>query len=90
MKRPIALGIGVVAGLVVLGLLSKPRRGRIGSFVSERMLHHMEQVLASLPDNSPPKLVMTVLPRLSAQNEQILERLREQNALLRELVQERH
>jgi len=86
MKRPIALGIGVLAGLAGLGLLSKPRRDRIGVFVSGRMRHQLEQMMASLPDNSPPKLVMSVLPHLRAQNEQILELLREQNALLRERV----
>jgi hypothetical protein len=44
----------------------------------------MEHMMASLPDNSPPKLVMSVLPRLRDQNDQIIAMLREQNALLRE------
>jgi hypothetical protein len=43
----------------------------------------MEHMMASLPDNSPPKLVMSVLPRLRDQNDQIIAMLREQNALLR-------
>lgn len=87
MNKPIALGLGLLAGLAGLGLLSKPRRDRVGSFMARRMLHHMEQMMASLPDNSPPKLVMSTLPRLREQNEQILELLREQNALLRDRLQ---
>ncbi|WP_158266848.1 hypothetical protein [Alsobacter soli] len=47
------------------------------------MLSHMERMLASLPDNAPPKLVMSVLPKLQAQNETIIALLREQNELLR-------
>ena len=43
--------------------------------------------MARLPDNSPPKLVMTVLPQLREQNEEILEKLREQDAMLREYLQ---
>ena len=39
----------------------------------------------SMPDDSPPKLIMSVLPRLQAQNERILALLEEQNELLRQL-----
>ena len=49
-----------------------------------RMLQRMEQMMASLPEDSPPKLVMSVLPRVRDQNEQIIALLREQNELLRE------
>ena len=48
------------------------------------MAKHMEQMMVSLPANSPPKLVMTVLPKLQAQNEQIIALLQEQNELLRQ------
>jgi hypothetical protein len=44
----------------------------------------MEQMMASLPANAPPKLVMSILPKLQAQNEQIIALLLEQNELLRE------
>lgn len=89
MNRSTGLGIGVLAGLAGLALLSKPRRDRIGALLSARMGRRMEHLMASLPDNSPPKLVMSMLPRMHAQNEQILEMLREQNALLREHLKER-
>jgi len=50
----------------------------------------MEHMMASLPETSPPKLVMSILPRLSDQNEQIIAMLQEQNALLREHLQRPH
>jgi hypothetical protein len=43
----------------------------------------MEQMMARLPDDAPPKLVMSILPRLRAQNDQIIALLQEQNGLLR-------
>ena len=50
----------------------------------------MEHMLASLPENAPPKLVMSILPRLRDQNDQIIAMLQEQNALLREYLQRTH
>jgi hypothetical protein len=45
----------------------------------------MKRMMASMPDDSPPKLIMSILPRLQAQNETILALLEEQNDLLRRL-----
>jgi hypothetical protein len=42
-------------------------------------------ILESMPEDSPPRLVVSTLPRLAEQNDQILALLREQNALMREL-----
>ena len=46
------------------------------------MLKSMEHMMASLPEGSPPKLIMSVLPQLREQNDQMLRMLREQNELL--------
>jgi hypothetical protein len=43
----------------------------------------MDRMMAGLPEGAPPKLVMTILPRLQEQNDQIIAMLREQNELLR-------
>ena len=43
--------------------------------------------MLSLPANAPPKLIMSILPKLQAQNEEIIAMLREQNELLRQLQQ---
>ena len=81
MNRSIAIGAAALAGLLGVRLLSRARAPgeRVGSFLGRRMEHMM----ASLPDNSPPKLVASVLPRLRDQNEEIIQMLREQNDLLR-------
>jgi hypothetical protein len=52
--------------------------------MKRRMAEHMERMMARLPENAPPRLVVSILPRLQAQNEQIIALLREQNELLRE------
>ena len=36
-------------------------------------------MLASLPEDAPPKLIMSVLPKLRAQNDKIMAMLQEQN-----------
>ena len=87
MNRFIALGAAVIGGVIAFRSLAPVARGRLGSALSRRMLRHMEQMMASLPETSPPKLVMSVLPRLRDQNDQIIAMLREQNALLRACLQ---
>jgi hypothetical protein len=54
------------------------------------MRQRMAHMMASLPEDAPPKLIMSVLPRLRDQNDQIIAMLREQNALLREHLQTAH
>lgn len=43
----------------------------------------MERMMERMPPDSPPKLVMSILPRLREQNDEIVALLREQNELLR-------
>ena len=83
MNRLIALGAVVVGGAIAFRSLPGAPRRRFRAAVSRRMLQRMEYVLASLPENSPPKLIMSVLPRLRDQNEQIIAMLQDQNELLR-------
>lgn len=90
MNKGIILGATVVGGAIALrSLLRKPGRG-LGSAIGGRMLRRMEHMMAMLPEDAPPKLIMSVLPRLREQNDQIVAMLSEQNALLRELVKEPH
>ena len=84
MKRLIALGVATVGGVIAFRYLPRNWRGRLSSIVKHRMSEHMEQMMANLPEGSPPKLVMSVLPKLQAQNDQIIAILQEQNELLRE------
>jgi hypothetical protein len=86
MNRSIVIGATVIGGVIAFRAL----RRRLGSALGRRMLQHMQHMMASLPESSPPKLVMSVLPRLRDQNEQIIAMLREQNAFLRDHLQRPH
>lgn len=78
------LTVGAVAlGAVIAFKYPRESRGRLGEAIGRRIIKRMEQMMASLPEGAPPKLVMSVLPRLQAQNDQIIAMLREQNDLLR-------
>ena len=83
MKRLVALGLVALGGVIALKYLPREPGGHLGDVVGRRIMKRMEQMMASLPEGAPPKLVMSVLPRLQAQNDQIIAMLREQNDLLR-------
>jgi hypothetical protein len=42
-----------------------------------------ERMMERMPPNAPPRLVMSILPRLREQNDEIIALLREQNEMLR-------
>ena len=62
---------------------------RLAAKMRERLKSHMGRMMEEMPEDSPPRLVMSTLPRLAEQNDQNLALLREQNALLRELSSKR-
>jgi hypothetical protein len=81
--------IVVVAGAtLIVGryLLAKGRR-RIDLAAMRRRM--MERMMKAMPEDSPPRLVMSILPRLQEQNEQFLVLLKEQNDLIRQLNRSR-
>lgn len=84
MKRfPVIVAIVGVAAFV--GSKLSARTGlRENGFIAKRN-RIMKRMMASMPEDSPPKLVMSILPRLQAQDEKILALLKEQNDLLHRL-----
>ena len=72
-RKLLAIGATIGGVIAVRRLLGSDRRGRI-----------MERMLERMPPDSPPKLVMSILPRLREQNDEIVALLREQNELLRQ------
>lgn len=86
MKKLAVLGVIALGGAVAARCLRRQDRGHIGDSVRRRIMQNMERMMASLPEDAPPKLVMTVLPRLAAQNDRIIAMLAEQNELLRRQV----
>jgi hypothetical protein len=68
------LAVGAIIGGVIAVRRLWPAKGR------GRM---MERMMARMPPDSPPRLVMSILPRLREQNDELLALVREQNELLR-------
>lgn len=78
----------LVGGAVASRILSENQRdpiSRLAATMRERLKSHMGRMMEEMPEDSPPRLVKSMLPRLMEQNDQILELLREQNALISEL-----
>lgn len=87
MKNLVALGMVALGGVIALRYLPRASHGHLSEVVRRRIMKRMERMMASLPEGAPPKLVMSVLPRLQAQNDEIIAMLREQNDLLRKQPQ---
>jgi hypothetical protein len=84
MRRVLALGAIVVGGMIAarrLRPLEERGSDRRTATMRQRL---MARMLAGLPPESPPKLVMSILPRLREQNDEIIALLREQNQMLRQ------
>ncbi|MCP4384559.1 MAG: hypothetical protein GY798_24630 [Hyphomicrobiales bacterium] len=82
--------IVVIAGATLFvgrKLLTQGRTERT-SFASMRR-RMMRRMMDAMPEDSPPRLVVSILPRLQQQNDQILVLLKEQNDLLRRLSAKR-
>ncbi len=84
MRALVALGVAALGGVVAFRCLPRKSRQRLSAAMEHWMAEHMQRMMASLPENAPPKLVVSVLPKLRAQNDQIIAMLQEQNELLRE------
>jgi hypothetical protein len=84
MSRLVTLGMAAVGGVIAFQCLPREPRHRLTTGVGRWMTWHMKHMMASLPEDAPPRLVMSILPRLREQNDQIIAMLQEQNELLRE------
>ena len=84
MNKLVALGVATAGAVLAFQFLPARTRHRFKVAMRRRMTRHMERMMANLPEGSPPKIVVSVLPRLQAQSDQIIAQLQELNALLRE------
>ena len=78
--------MAIAGGIIAVRILPHTR-SRLSAAVGLWMAKRMREMMMNLPDNAPPKLVISILPKLHAQNDQIIAMLREQNELLRQLQQ---
>ena len=84
MKTRIILGAVTAGSVIAFRCLPQASRERVTRAIKDRVMKHCKRMMASLPEEAPPKLIMSILPKLQAQNDQIIALLREQNELLRE------
>lgn len=77
---------GILAGGVASArvLSQRPLGHRLKAMIQKRLRAHMQRMLETMPEDSPPRLVMSVLPRLEEQNDEILALLRRHDVLVRE------
>lgn len=84
MKRfPMIVALAGAAAFV--GHQIGAHRGPQGNGFAAMRRKLMKRMMAAMPEDSPPKLIVSVLPRLQEQNEEILALLEEQRDLLRRL-----
>ena len=83
MKPLTVLGLATVGGVMAFRCLPTELRERATARVRRRMTEGMERMMEALPENAPPKVIMSILPKLQAQNDQIIAMMRQQNELLR-------
>ncbi len=89
MKTLVAIGLAT-AGIVAFLCLPRESRERFSAPARRWMTGRLEHMMANLPENAPPKLIMSILPRLREQNDRIITLLQEQNSLLRESQRTAH
>ena len=82
MRKLLALGAVVGGGVIAVRGLLRPERGGARRGLRAVRQRIMARMLEGMPPDSPPKLVMSILPRLQQQNAEIISLLREQNELL--------
>jgi hypothetical protein len=83
MRALVVVGLAAVGGVLAFKSMSPKSRRRFTAPIGRWIMGHMERMVARLPEGAPPKLVMSILPKLQTQNGEIIVLLREQNELLR-------
>ncbi len=77
----VAIGIGIVA--LLRRVLPAEQRARVQENLSSVPGAMMDHCMEMMPENSPPKVMMSTLRRLEEQNDKLARLLRAQNKLLR-------
>lgn len=88
MKKLLVLTAIIVGGAMVIRRLLPGEEGEGTSSLRDtmrgRMMERMCKMMEEMPEDSPPGLILSTLPRLQEQSDQMLILLREQNELLKE------
>lgn len=82
MKKFVAFFLAIAGAAIGYRLLPPESRDRLGAAAQRSMSRHFARMMARLPDDAPPKLVISILPKLQEQNDQIIAMLKEQKQFL--------
>ena len=78
--------LGISSLALIAGGYFLATRGKQRKFEFTKMRRKMmERMINMMPEGSPPKVILSVVPHLQEQNEEILTLLKEQNELLRQM-----
>jgi hypothetical protein len=83
LKRLVALLLAIAGAAIAYRFLPRHSRDRLGAAAHQSMKRCFARMIARLPDDAPPKLVVSILPKLQAQNDQIIAMLQEQQQIHR-------
>jgi hypothetical protein len=88
MKRLVFLIAAIAGGMIAVRRLVTPERrekvSQLPTAMGGRMMERMTRMMEEMPEDAPPKVLMTSLRRIQEQNDELLALVREQNDLLRE------
>jgi hypothetical protein len=82
MRRIFTLGTVLIGGMIAARRLQQSKGWPPARRSNSMMGGRRPRMIDELPDNSPLKLVRSILPRLDEENEEIIRLLRERNHLL--------
>ncbi len=76
-----AIALGTV--VAVRRLVPEERRTQVREGLAQMPATMMERCMESMPEDSPPKVMVSAMRRFEEQNDELLRLIREQNKLLR-------
>lgn len=82
-KFPLLMLAAIGAAIAVRRLLPSERRAELRERLAEMPATMMERCMESMPEDSPPKVMVSGIRRIEEQNDELISALREQNELLR-------
>ena len=77
------MAVVLSTAVVVRRLVPSERRTQLLESLTQMPMTMMERRMESMPEDSPPKVLMSTMRRFEEQNDEFVALLREQNKLLR-------
>lgn len=82
-KLPLLILAAIGAVAVLRRLVPSERRAGLRDRLAEMPATMMERCMDAMPEDSPPRVMVSGIRRIEEQNDELISAVREQNALLR-------